>query len=740
MNEREEIYDQVCGKVAAVIYQNDENGYSVLKISTVDGENITVVGCLPYCAPGEELLLTGRWTRHASHGEQFKVEHAERHLPADKSGIFEYLASGVIKGIGMVTASEIVKRFGSNTLNIMSEEPERLAEIKGISEKKAAEIGREFKRRAGLRRLVEFLASNGLTAQLGVKLYKCYGESAENILRLNPYIIVGDYFGEPFASADALATNFGMQADSPERMEAALLFELRYNLNNGHCFIPEEKLIAAASKLTGIASEPLEQALQTLLSSGEIVEKEFVGLKACYLERLFCAETRVAQRIAQLANYPIDISIDTEMLVSQIENQQGITYAVAQRNAVKSAASNMLLVLTGGPGTGKTTTVCAIIAAFEAMGLKTVLAAPTGRAAKRMSELCEHEATTVHKLLGAGYEPDAEEILFQKCSSDPLDADAVILDESSMADITLLDALLDAMRSECRLVLVGDADQLPPVGPGNPFADIIRSGMVETVRLTDIFRQEEQSGIVRSAHFINNGKLPDMSNRSKDFFFMRRISDEQIAETIIELVAQRLPKNMGIESSQIQVLSPYRQRTAGTFNLNRRLQTVLNPPAKNKNEKSYGSFVFREGDKVMQIRNNYDIIWKKGEAEAGTGIFNGDMGYILKIDNSDETVTISFDDKIAVYSFDMLSELELAYAMTVHKSQGSEYRAVVMAAGNGYQKLLTRGVLYTAVTRAKELMVIVGDDNTIAQMTYNNKKQKRYSGLKIRLQNGLTKG
>ena len=725
---------QLCGRIAAVIYQNTENGYSVVKLDTQDGLSVTAVGILPYCAPGEDVMLTGRWTRHSFHGEQFSFEHAERSLPDDSAGIFEYLASGAIKGIGIATANEIVRRFGVNALDIISEQPHRLAEIKGISEKRASEIGKYFRLHAGLRRLVQFLAANGLSAKLGVKLYKCYGENAENILRLNPYVIVGEYFGEPFSAADTLAVNLGVEADAPERVEAALLFELRHNLGNGHCFIPEDKLVAAAAGLTGIDKEPVEEALSSLESSSEIIISEIAGVKACYLERLYLAEIRVAERVAAMSGVVIGEAEDTEELIKKAEKQQCITYADEQRRAVKSAASRLLVIITGGPGTGKTTAVRAILEIFDRIGLKTVLAAPTGRAAKRMSELCGRDASTVHKLLGAGYEPDGEELMFQKCASDPLDADAVILDESSMADILLLDALLDAMRPDSRLVMVGDADQLPPVGPGSPFADMIRSGAVETVELKEIFRQAEQSGIVRNAHMINKGEMPDLSNKAEDFFFMRRLDEQRLAETVTELVSVRLPKSMGLDPYQIQVLSPYRQRTSGTINLNKMLQAAVNPPSKSKKEKSWGQYIFREGDKVMQIRNNYDIIWKRNGSEAGTGVFNGDIGIILSMDSSSETLVVEFDDKTAEYTFDMLSELEPAYAMTVHKSQGSEYKAVVMAAGRGYPRLMTRGILYTAVTRARELFVAVGDDGAIAEMTRNDRKQKRYSGLKARLQ------
>ncbi len=727
-------FDQLCGRVAAVIYQNGENGYTVIKLDCSDGAQTTVVGCIPFCAPGEELMLTGTWTRHATHGAQFKAERIERRLPDNERGIYDYLASGVLRGIGPSTAALIVKRFGNKSLNVIGEDPIRLSSVKGISEKRALDIGREFQRKAGLRRLIEFLSQFSLSAQLAVKLYKCYGDSAENIVRLNPYIIVSEFFGQEFSSADNLAINLGIESDAPERLEAALLFELRHNLTNGHCFIPEEKLLSAASGLIGISAESLEDALESLKTSGEIICEEIAGVKACYLESLFMAEAFIARRVSAMTETTLNSDVNTDVLIKAIEKQQGITYASAQKHAVETAATEQIMILTGGPGTGKTTTVRAIIAAFDNLGLETVLCAPTGRAAKRMSELCLREASTVHKLLGAAYEPEGEELIFQKCESDPLDADAVILDESSMADIPLIDALLDAMKPECRLVLVGDADQLPPVGPGSPFSDMIRSGAVEIVMLTEIFRQAEESGIVKNAHRINRGEVPDLKNGSKDFFFMKRTGDEQIADTIKDLVCRRLPENMGIDPSQIQVLSPHRQKLSGTLSLNRILQEALNPARKGINEIRFGGFVFREGDRVMQIRNNYDIIWQKKGTEVGTGIFNGDIGRILEINNAAETATIDFDEKISIYSYDMLSEIEPAYAMTVHKSQGSEYRCVVLAAGNGYSRLMTRSILYTAITRAKDFLVIVGDDTVVEAMTLNDRRQKRYSGLKARLQ------
>ncbi len=733
MTERE--LDHIEGTVSSVIYENGDNGYCVLRLNTGPEGIVTVVGCLPCVSPGEALELEGSWTTHPSHGQQFKAERAVRRLPETASAIYDYLAFGGIKGVGPATARLIVEKFGARALEVIEEEPERLTELRGINPKKAAEIGRAFQRRAGLRRLVEFMVGEGLGAHFAMRAYKAFGDDALAAVKDNPYILTCEYVGAEFNEADRLAMSLGFSVDSPERVQAAAMFELAHNLNNGHSFIPRDKLVSVTSALIEADPGTVADGIDTLVEQGEVVEDEIAGFRVSYLASLYAAEKAVAGRLLEMARVKLLDRSELARLIERAQNSLGVTLADAQRRAVETAAERRVMALTGGPGTGKTTVIKAILELFGAMGLKTVLTAPTGRAAKRMSELCSEEAQTVHRLLGMGFSWEMGMPAFQKCASDPIDADAVILDEASMVDIILMSALLDAMKPECRLVLVGDADQLASVGPGNVFSDIIGSGTVETVRLVEIFRQAAESRIIRNAHRINRGEPPELGNTG-DFFVLQRRTPEKAVETIIDLCTERLPRHMGIDPSQIQVLSPTRMYETGTVKLNQALQAALNPPAAGKNEKRFGEFLFREGDKVMQTRNNYDIIWRKGEI-IGTGIFNGDIGQLVRINNQERTLEIDFDGRLAVYSFDLLIELEPAYALTVHKSQGSEYRAVILSAMQCAPSLMTRSVLYTAVTRARELMIIVGDNEILLRMAENNRIQRRYSGLKTRLKSGL---
>ena len=738
---------QIEGTVAVLVYQNPDNGYAVLRLETEDGV-VTAVGCMPDASPGEELLLTGNWVTHQAYGRQFRADFVQRRLPSGTEGIFRYLASGAVKYVGPAKARDIVQRFGDAALDIIENDPERLSEIKGITLKRAREIGSAFRRQISLRRLIEFLMQNEISSSVAMELYRVWGDEALAAVRANPYVIAAPEFGADFSGADSLALRLGFEADCPERAEAALLFELSHNLGNGHTFIPREKLLAASASLIGLDGETLEESLECLCECGSIIRDEVAGQDACYLPEYFRAETYTARRILEMAAAPAAGRGGFAAAVSAVEREQGVSYSEGQRRAVELAGRRRVLAITGGPGTGKTTSVRGILALFDRMGLETALCAPTGRAAKRMSELTGREAATIHRLLGTTVS-DRGVPVFEHDESDPLDADAVILDESSMVDIRLMEDLLRALRPDCRLILVGDCDQLPSVGPGNVFSDILRSGAVESVRLTEIFRQAGESRIVRSAHMINSGIVPDLRSGDGDFFFLQRSTPERAADTIVELFSERLPRNMGIDPSQIQVLSPTRRLGAGTHTLNLRLQEAVNPPGKGKREKIYGDFTYREGDKVMQIKNNYDIIWRKTEArsggpvggqetgctftETGTGIFNGDIGVIVSIDDVRETVTVEFDGRLVTYQYEQLSELEPAYAMTVHKSQGSEYRAVILAAVSGAPQLLVRGVLYTAVTRARELLIIVGDRAVVERMTLDDRRQKRYSGLRARL-------
>ena len=628
------------GTVLAVLFQNQENGYTVIRFTTEEQITITVVGTIPLCTPGEKLVITGHWETHQTHGMQFHAEFLERVMPAGAQAIEQYLSSRVIKGIGPRTASRIVKLFGDETFEVMEQDPERLAEVPGISPQKARAIGVSFQKQFGMRKLLEFLLKGGLPGELAMPLYKAYGDLAMEALHDDPYLLTEDFFGASFAVVDQFAVRNGVEAEDPRRVQSAA-----------------------------------------------------------------------------------------------VQREIGTEYAPDQREAILKAARSTVMLLTGGPGTGKTTTVNGILGLFDRLGIKTVLAAPTGRAANRMKELCGREAATIHRLLETQYDPESGNLCFMHDESEPLKADAVVVDETSMVDILLMAALLKALKPHCRLILVGDPDQLPSVGAGNLFSDLIRSGKVPTVRLTEIFRQARESLIIMNAHAINAGQLPELTVKNKDFFFLQRRDMQRAVDTIVDLCTRRLPQNMGIPADQIQVLSPTRKTDAGTAALNMRLQAALNPPSADKQEHKRGKILFRVGDRVMQIKNNYDIMWKKTEGfGVGTGVFNGDVGKVTDIDPGEETMTVVFDDRQVEYTFDLLGQLELAYAMTVHKSQGSEYRAVILSVSQANPYLLTRSILYTAVTRAKELLILVGDPAVVQQMVENNRQSRRYSGLKLRLE------
>ena len=722
------------GTVESVIYQNQENGYTVLRLDGGEGQTLTVVGCMPGVAPGEGIAVEGTWTRHASYGEQFKAEAVERRTPAGTKAIFDYLSSGAVKGIGAATARRMVEEFGEETLTVLEEHPERLTQIKGVTRKKALAMGENFRLQMGMRRLLEFLGEHEVPLQLAMPLYRKYGDRALEIIRGNPYLLVDGELGVEFSTADKLALSMGMEGDDPQRIEAGLLFELAHNLDNGHAFLPRRKLLPATAQLIELEgeTEALEDALEALLERGEVIQETVANEEAVYLHDLYEAEQYVAFRLSEMARGEQVPPAGLDGLIDRIQAEQGIVYAPQQRQAVELAAASQVMLLTGGPGTGKTTSLRGVLALFDQLGLETALAAHTGRAAKRLGELCGMEAATIHRLLETQYDPHSGRLVFAHDEDDPLRADAVIVDETSMVDILLMRGLLSALRPECRLILVGDPDQLPSVGPGNLFSDLIRSGVVPMVRLTEIFRQAAESAIVRNAHGVNRGELPDLRDNKHDFFFLRRKDPARAAETIVELVQTRLPQNMGIPPEQIQVLSPTRKRVTGTAALNRAIQEAVNPPAPDRPERRFGEYVFRQGDRVMQVRNNYDVIWKDG-LTTGMGVFNGDIGRIVEVDNRSELITVDFEGRLVEYTPDMLGELEPAYAITVHKAQGSEYRAVILSVSDGAPVLLTRGVLYTAITRARELLILVGDEDVVARMTANDRQQRRYSGLRWRL-------
>lgn len=724
------------GTVSSVIYRNEENGYTILRLEAPEaGEEVTVVGTMPGISPGEGLSVHGQWTRHSTYGEQFRAEIVERRMPVGEKALLEYLASGAVKGVGAAMARRLLDAFGEDVLTVIEEAPRRLTEVKGISPKRAETIHQSLCMQLSMRRLLDFLSAHGLSLSLAMPLYRRYGDLALTALRANPYLLTEEPLFTPFPAADKLARELGLEADDPLRLEAGLLYTLSHNLDNGHVFLPYAKLLTAAQRLLGTESSVLEDHLEGLTDRGTIVREEIAGQDACYLARLHYCETYVANALLEMEGEPLCPPEDLDALLDRIQREQGLTYAPLQVEAVKTAAQRQVMLLTGGPGTGKTTSLRGILSLFDHLQLRTALTAPTGRAAKRLSETCGAEASTIHRLLEPRYDSQTGGLTFAHNEREPLDTDAVILDEASMVDLVLMQALLAALPGGCRLVLVGDPHQLPSVGPGNLLSDLLRSRRLPTLRLTEIFRQAAASAIIRGARAVDQGDCPVLVNDpAGDFFFLRRLDPAAAVETIVSLCQTRLPQNMGISPDQIQVLSPTRKGTAGTAALNRALQEAVNPPAPDKQEKSFGTVLFREGDRVMQVKNNYDILWREdGGAASGMGVFNGDIGRIQSIDPRGECITVDFEGRIVEYSPDMLGELEPAYAVTVHKAQGSEYRAVILAALDGAPMLLTRGVLYTAITRARSLFIVVGEESVVARMVANNRQTRRYSGLRARL-------
>ena len=727
------------GTVSSVIFRNEENGYTILRLESPDAEEeVTVVGIMPGISPGEGLSVHGQWTRHSTYGEQFKAEIVERRMPVGEKALLEYLASGAVKGVGAATARRLLDTFGEDVLTVIEETPEQLTKIRGISPKRAQTIHLSLCQQLAMRRLLDFLSAHGLPLSAAMPLYRRYGDLALNVLRTEPYLLVEDPLFIPFPTADQLAQALGFALDDPVRLEAGLLYTLAHNLDNGHVFLPHAKLLAAAQRLLGTDQEVLAQRLEELIDRHKIVREAIAGQDACYLDKLHHCETYVANALLAMDGEDLCPPDDLDALLARIQREQGLTYAPLQVEAVKTAARRQVMLLTGGPGTGKTTSLKGILSLFDHLGLRTCLTAPTGRAAKRLSETCGAEASTIHRLLETRYDGQTGALTFTHNEREPLETDAVILDEASMVDIVLMQALLAALPGGCRLVLVGDPHQLPSVGPGNLLSDLLRSQRLPTLRLTEIFRQAAASAIIRGARAVDQGECPVLVNDpAGDFFFLRRCDPAAAAETIVSLCQTRLPQNMGIPADQIQVLSPTRKGTAGTAALNHALQEAVNPPAPGKGEKVFGPLRFREGDRVMQVKNNYDVLWESADGkEVGMGIFNGDIGRIEAIDAASGLVTVDFEGHRASYTPDMMGQLEPAYAITVHKAQGSEYRAVILSAVEAAPMLLTRGVLYTAMTRAKELLIVVGDDLVLTRMAANDRQQRRYSGLRARLARG----
>lgn len=731
MTDRETLY----GIVRAVIFRNDANGYAVMKVQKDDGTDAVVVGCMPLASAGEAISATGNWSSHPVHGQQFSAVSFEREIPVDPEGIVSFLASGVIEGIGKTLAERIVDMFGEDTLNILELSPIKLTSIKGITEQKALKIGENYARQAGIRKIIDFLLQYSIPPQKALRVYKKYGELSIEIIGKNPYLLIAEEFEVDFGTADDIALDIGFESESPLRLEAAVIFELRYNLGEGHSFLPFEHLIGATMQLTPVSDmEIIVDAVDRLVQRGDVIIEESEKYRACYLRELHEAETYVAKRLSEMAEIRLPLDKQALDIVSDIQETAEVEYDDLQKEAILLAAKCKIMLLTGGPGTGKTTTLRGILSLFDRFGYSAALAAPTGRAAKRMTELCGAEATTIHRLLGIRFDPDGGGFEFMHNEDENLEFDVVILDETSMIDILLMRALVSALPEHCRLVLVGDPDQLPSVGPGNLLQDLLSCEKIATVRLTEIFRQASFSAIVVGAHSVISGIVPTFSKKDGDLFFMRRSDSTDIVSTIIELCASRLPNNMGIDLLNIQVISPMRRTDAGTIVLNRALQAALNPPHGARNECKFGEVVFREGDRVMQVRNNYNLEWQKLNGdETGLGVFNGDIGSIIGIDKQSQIVAVCYDDRVVQYSYEQLRELEHAFAITVHKSQGSEYPAVVLVLQPGSRMHINRRLLYTAITRAKKLLVIVGDRSVLNQMVTNKSAYARFSGLKQRL-------
>lgn len=734
---REQQSETICGFVDHIIYRNSENGYTVLVLICNEDE-LTCVGVFSDIAEGENIEANGEFTEHPTYGRQFKVASFVEKAPQDEMAIERYLGSGAIKGVGVALAARIVRRFKADTLRIIEEEPERLAEIKGISQNKAMEIADQVNGRKDQRQAMIFLQQYGISTVLAVKIYKEYGQEVYGIIQENPYRMADDIEGVGFRTADEIATRVGIRTDSDFRVRSGVLYTLQQAAGEGHTYLPMQELTRRASVLLEIDPEYIERQYMNLAMDRKIMMRQSGEVTQIYASSFFYMEANTATMLEQLdISYDVP-DIEIEERLRQIEKTTKMDLDEHQVEAVKEGVRNGLLIITGGPGTGKTTTINTIIRYFEMEGLDIFLAAPTGRAAKRMSETTGFEARTIHRMLelNGGTEGTAG---FERNEQNPLETDVIIIDEMSMVDISLMYALLKAVVAGTRLILVGDVNQLPSVGPGSVLRDIIDSGRFHTVMLTKIFRQASTSDIIVNAHKINRGEMVTLDNQSMDFFFLKRYDADKIINVTLQLIKQKLPKFVDATEYDIQVLTPMRKGLLGVERLNTVLQMYLNPPDEKKREKEYGSTRFREGDKVMQVKNNYQMEWEIRNRyglmiDKGTGIFNGDMGIIEEINDFAETMTISFDEgRMVEYPYKQLEELELAYAVTIHKSQGSEYPAVVIPLLSGPRMLMNRNLLYTAVTRAKKCVTIVGNDETFGQMIENNMEQKRYSGLKERL-------
>ncbi len=728
-NERVEL----SGKIENVVYRNESNDYTVIEISDENQLLITAVGIMPLAFEGENVVLYGRWTYHKEFGKQFNFDSFEKTLPEEVEGILQYLSSRTVKGVGPVTAVKIVNRFGTDTFDVIENHPEWLSDIPGITMKKAAQIAESFREQTGIRNVM-MLCKDHITPTEVTRVYKRYGGSAVGIIEDNPYILCMGELGISFDKVDELAKTMGHPMDSKNRILSGIKHILDYNgVANGHTCLPTEKLIMAASEMLSLDGDKISEMVDEFIHTNDLGRYRMEDREFIMTSRASEAEDFIAKTLHRLSSGIVRYGVsDIASLIEQVESKLSVTLAPQQRKALFSALDNGVMVLTGGPGTGKTTVVKALISIFDSVGAKVVLAAPTGRAAKRMSEATGHEAKTVHRMLEMERLENGEN-RFCRNAKTPLDEAVIIIDEASMLDLFLTEALVRAIKRGARLILIGDSDQLPSVGAGNILADIISSERICTIRLTEIFRQSKESLIITNAHRINSGEAPILNVTDNDFFFVRREREGDICSTIASLITERLPRTYGTAiKEQIQVITPSKKGIAGVDAINMSLQEKLNPPLQFKNEKAAHGTIFREGDRVMQVSNNYELQWEKNGIE-GLGLFNGDIGRIVKINKNESYMTIVFDDKAVRYPFDLLDELELAYAITVHKSQGSEYPVVIIPMYSCPPMLMSRNLLYTAATRARKMVILVGRSDIPQKMAKNNKEVLRFTTLKQRI-------
>lgn len=732
---------QVEGVVENITYQNPENGYTVCTIDH-DGESITIVGNIPMLCEGEYICATGTWTSHATYGLQFLVQSYHKELPATTGAILAYLSSGAIKGIGPVTAKRIVDKYGEDTLKVMEEHPDWLSDIKGVTAKRLDSIAKSFKDQFGMRQIMLYFQGM-LSPSMCLKIYKRWGSSAIDILKNNPYLLCEEIDGVGFSKADQMALQMGYLPDSEERLFAGIKYVLNLELvKRGNCHLPLDILIEKSSVALGADPHTIKSLTATLTQTGELIATKGKDQNLLiHLDRVYYTEKYVAEKMQLIDQTVINILVDNiDVEIAKVEKEKELEFAPLQKVAIKSALERGVVAITGGPGTGKTTVIRAMIALFEKIGKTVCLAAPTGRAAKRMTSATGHEAKTIHRLLECEFGGE-ERIEFRRNEENYFDEDVVIIDEASMVDLFLFCALLKAIRPGTRLILIGDADQLSPIGAGEVFNDIITSNVFMMVRLTEIFRQAQGSKIITNAHLVKEGRMPLLENKG-DFFFLQRKTGSDIRSLVCDLYTKRLPKAYGYDTlSDIQIICPTRKGDAGTVSLNALLQGIVNPPSTAKNEREVKGIIFREGDKVMMIHNNYDIEWTTQDGKDGSGVFNGDIGFITQIDRADEIFTIDFDDgRCAIFDFSCFEDIDHAYAITVHKSQGSEYGAVIIPLYGVPSGLLSKNMLYTALTRAGKLAVLVGKTDVMHDMVENSQKSVRYTGLgalleKIKKQN-----